>query len=230
MAVSRNEIVAAGIALLDETGLEGLTLRRLAERLGIRAPTLYWHVKDKRELLDLMVGAIMNEALADWREPRRGQAWWVWLAGRARALRSALLAHRDGALMLAGNRPAQPSLPGIERQLVALGEAGFPPADALLALLALNAFVIGEALDTQGDSGRAGNRPDTGDGPDSGNRPDSGKGPDSGDGDGGAFPLISAATGALEPFGSSDQRFEYGLDLMISGLRAKQDRGGRGFP
>jgi TetR/AcrR family transcriptional regulator, tetracycline repressor protein len=207
MAVTRDEIVAAGIALLDEAGLEGLTLRRLADRLGIRAPTLYWHVRDKRELLDLMATAVMNEALADWREPRPGQAWWEWLAGRARALRAALLAHRDGALMLAGNRPAQPSLPGIERQLRALAEAGFGPAEALLALLALNAFVIGEALDSQGESGRQPGGRDA-----------------ATPADASAFPLISAAVSALEPFGSSDQRFEYGLDLMISGLRAQRDR------
>ena len=109
MAVTKDRIVTAGLALLDEGGLEGLTLRRLAERLGIRAPTLYWHVRDKRELLDLMVSVIMDEALADWREPHPGQPWWDWLAGRARALRAGLLAHRDGALMLAGNRPAQPA-------------------------------------------------------------------------------------------------------------------------
>ena len=62
-------------------------------------------MRDKRELLDLMVSVIMDEALADWREPHTGQPWWDWLAGRARALRAGLLAHRDGALMLAGNRP-----------------------------------------------------------------------------------------------------------------------------
>ena len=207
MAVTRDGIVAAGLELLDEGGLEGLTLRRLAERLGIRAPTLYWHVRDKRELLDLMVSVIMDETLADWREPHPGQPWWDWLAGRARALRAGLLAHRDGALMLAGNRPVQPALPGIERQLAALSEAGFKPPEALLALLALNAYVIGEALDSQGERGRPDPVADEADG--------AGLGED--------FPLISEAVGGLEAFGSSDQRFEHGLALMITGLRAQHD-------
>jgi TetR/AcrR family transcriptional regulator, tetracycline repressor protein len=217
VAVTRDDIVAAGLALLDERGLEGLTLRRLAGRLGIRAPTLYWHVRDKRELLDLMVSAIMDEALADWREPHPGQPWWDWLAGRARALRAALLAHRDGALMLAGNRPVQPALPGIERQLAALSEAGFKPPEALLTLLALNAYVIGEALDSQGERGR----PD----PVAGEAAEPGA---SGTGLGEDFPLISEAVGGLEAFGSSDQRFEYGLALMITGLRARHDPGRAG--
>ena len=228
MAVTRDGIVAAGLELLDEGGLEGLTLRRLAGRLGIRAPTLYWHVRDKRELLDLMVSVIMDETLADWREPRPGQPWWDWLAGRARALRAGLLAHRDGALMLAGNRPTQPALPGIERQLAALVEAGFRPPEALLTLLALNAYVIGEALDTQGESGRPDQTAEPGVDTPGADAP-AGGGP-AADGTqagraglGGDFPLIGAAVSGLEAFGSSDQRFEHGLALMITGLRAQHD-------
>jgi len=212
MAVTRDEIVTAALALLDKAGLEGLTLRRLAERLGIRAPTLYWHVRDKRELMDLIAGAVMDEALAGWQEPQPGQAWWEWLAGRSRAIRAGLLAHRDGALVLAGNRPVRSSVPGIERQLGILTEAGFRPQDALLALFSLNAFAIGEALDTQRETGR-----DTGP---SGMPAPSGKPDPEGSG---ACPVLSAATAALEPFGSSDQRFEYGLNLLITGLRAQHD-------
>ncbi|MFY9933940.1 MAG: TetR/AcrR family transcriptional regulator C-terminal domain-containing protein [Streptosporangiaceae bacterium] len=190
-----------------EAGLEGLTLRRLAERLGIRAPTLYWHVRDKRELMDLIAGAVLEQALAGWREPQPGQVWWEWLAGRTRAMRTALLAHRDSALVLAGNRPVASSIPGIERQLRALTEAGFRPQDAVLALLSLNAFAIGEALDTQRETGRDA-------GPSGATAP--GASPDPGE-----IPLLSAAIGALEPFGSSDQRFEYGLSLLITGLRTQ---------
>ena len=227
MAVTRDDIVAAGLALLDEGGLEGLTLRRLAGRLGIRAPTLYWHVRDKRELLDLMASAILDEALADWREPHPGQPWWDWLAGRARALRAGLLAHRDGALMLAGNRPTQPALPGIERQLAALAEAEFKPPEALLTLLALNAYVIGEALDSQGEHGRP--DPVAGEAAEPGASAPEAGGPEAGGaGLGEDFPLIREAVGGLEAFGSSDQRFEHGLALMITGLRARHDPGRAG--
>ena len=204
MAVTRDEIVAAALAQLDEAGLDGLTLRRLAERLGIRAPTLYWHVRDKRELMDLIASAVMDQALAGCREPRAGQDWWEWLADRTRAIRVGLLSHRDGALVLAGNRPVGSSVPDIERQLAILTEAGFRPQDAVLALLSLSAYAIGEALDTQREAGR-----------------------DAAPSDPaafGAYPLLGAAIGALEPFGSSDQRFEYGLNLLITGLRAQHVR------
>ena len=203
MPVNREQIVAGALDLLDEGGLEGLTLRQLAGRLGIRAPTLYWHVRDKRELLDLLAAAIMDEALAAWREPQPGQPWWEWLAARARVMRTALLAHRDSAMVVSGNRPAESSLPGIERQLRALGDAGFAPHDGLLALLTLNSYVIGDVLDQQAEDAQA--RPATEPIP----------------GPGGAtapYPLLQAAARGLS---SPGQRFEHGLGVIIDGLRVR---------
>ena len=242
MPVTRGQIVAAALDLLDEAGLDGLTLRQLAGRLGIRAPTLYWHVRDKRELLDLLAAAILDEALAAWREPQPGQPWWEWLAARARVMRAALLAHRDSARIVAGNRPPESSLPGIERQLRALGGAGFTPRDGLLALLALNAYVIGDVIDQQADetrqrpaptkptalsrapgwqragvchagTGRSRAAPVGSEGPDGGAGTPPGIGPD------GPYPLLSAAIGGMS---SPDQRFEHGLGALIAGLRARQ--------
>jgi len=211
MPVTRERIVAVALELLDEGGLDGLTLRRLAERLGIRAPTLYWHVRDKRELLDLLAGAILEEALAAWREPQPGQPWWDWLTARARVMRAALLAHRDSALVVSGNRPTSSSLPGIERQLRALADAGFTPADGLLALLTLNAYVLGDVLDIQAEDGRP--APAASDADPPGAAAGAGAPPGAG-----AFPLLRAATGSLS---SPDERFEYGLEVLIDGLRAR---------
>src|ERR1700761_878631 len=219
MPVTRERIVTVALELLDEAGLDGLTLRRLAERLGIRAPTLYWHVRDKRELLDLLAGAILEEALAAWREPQPGQPWWEWLTARARVMRAALLAHRDSALVVSGNRPTASSLPGIERQLEALAGAGFSPGDGLLALLTLNAYVLGDVLDLQAEDGRA--APSARDaGQDPGQRPEQDPGQDGPPVPPGAgpFPLLRAATGALS---SPGDRFEHGLGILIDGLRAR---------
>jgi TetR/AcrR family transcriptional regulator, tetracycline repressor protein len=210
--VTRERIVAVALELLDEAGLDGLALRRLAERLGIRAPTLYWHVRDKRELLDLLAGAILEEALAGWREPQPGQPWWEWLAARTRVMRTALLAHRDSALVVSGNRPTESSLPGIERQLRALADAGFAPRDGLLALLTLNAYVIGDVLDQQAEEGQP--RPATEPVAESvaGGDSAAAAGPD------GPYPLLRAAARELS---SPDLRFEHGLGVLIDGLRAR---------
>jgi TetR/AcrR family transcriptional regulator, tetracycline repressor protein len=232
MPVTRGQIVAAALDLLDEAGLDGLTLRQLAGRLGIRAPTLYWHVRDKRELLDLLAAAILDEALAAWREPQPGQPWWEWLGARARVMRSALLAHRDSARIVAGNRPPESSLPGIERQLRALAAAGFTPRDGLLALLALNAYVIGDVIDQQADETRhrpAPTKPAAAETavpalpgtpePVASEGPADGAGTPPGIGPDGPYPLLSAAIGGMS---SPDQRFEHGLGALIAGLRVRQ--------
>ncbi|HEX8806526.1 MAG TPA: TetR family transcriptional regulator, partial [Candidatus Aquilonibacter sp.] len=59
--LSRETIVQAALELLNELGIDGLTVRALASRLGVRAPTLYWHVKNKQELLDEMATEVWRQ-------------------------------------------------------------------------------------------------------------------------------------------------------------------------
>jgi TetR/AcrR family tetracycline transcriptional repressor len=82
-------IVDEAIALLNEEGLEGVSLRRLAERLGIKAPSLYWHFADKSALLGAMAERICNGGMdsvpphRDWQQWMRafGHAMWRAQAG-----------------------------------------------------------------------------------------------------------------------------------------------------
>ncbi|MFC4852450.1 TetR/AcrR family transcriptional regulator [Actinophytocola glycyrrhizae] len=59
--LTRDRITAAAVELLDEYGTAHLTMRKLAERLEVAAPTLYWHVRTKDDVLDLAVDAIFAE-------------------------------------------------------------------------------------------------------------------------------------------------------------------------
>ncbi|EPL8096522.1 TPA: tetracycline resistance transcriptional repressor TetR(D), partial [Klebsiella pneumoniae] len=52
--LNRESVIDAALELLNETGIDGLTTRKLAQKLGIEQPTLYWHVKNKRALLDAL--------------------------------------------------------------------------------------------------------------------------------------------------------------------------------
>src|SRR3954465_14337317 len=97
MAINPGVIARTGLELLGEVGLEGLTMRVVADRLGVRAPTLYWHVKNKQHLLDAMAGVMFTESIDGLEAPRRDEPWRPWLAARARNLRRVLLRHRDGA-------------------------------------------------------------------------------------------------------------------------------------
>ncbi|MBN3821866.1 TetR family transcriptional regulator, partial [Paraburkholderia sp. Se-20369] len=59
--LTRDTVLRAALDLLDEVGIDALSTRRLAERLGVQSPTLYWHFRNKGELLEAMSDAIMLE-------------------------------------------------------------------------------------------------------------------------------------------------------------------------
>ncbi|MDI5967207.1 TetR/AcrR family transcriptional regulator C-terminal domain-containing protein [Streptantibioticus silvisoli] len=64
MPLRRETVVDAALELLDEVGLDALTTRALTGRLGVRPGALYWHVRDKRELLTAVAERIMDEVFA----------------------------------------------------------------------------------------------------------------------------------------------------------------------
>jgi Tetracyclin repressor-like, C-terminal domain len=132
--------------------------------------------------------------------------------------------------VVAGNTPVQQTLPAIEQEVRALVDAGFPPPHALMTLRSVGAYVIGEVLDVQTEAERA--RLAQGEpGPDisataprsrrpysPGGQPPSWRPED--------FPLLLAAATVPQ---TAEQRFEHGLGLLISGLRAQlEERSRRG--
>ncbi|GLZ76557.1 TetR family transcriptional regulator [Actinorhabdospora filicis] len=146
--LTREAMVAAAMRLLDEVGLDGLTVRRLAEELGVRSPALYWHVKTKRELLD----AVAEELIlaGGMGPPAAGETWRDWLGRRARGYRAALLAHRDGARIVAQARSVSPAtVRFFDTELAALTGFGFTPAVALRTIAALTYYVHGSVLQEQ---------------------------------------------------------------------------------
>src|SRR5512143_3729893 len=71
--LDRARIVAEALRIVDDEGVEALSLRRLAEGLGVTPMSIYWHVRDKAELVDLVGQAVLAEielppAFGDWRE------------------------------------------------------------------------------------------------------------------------------------------------------------------
>src|ERR1051326_954084 len=101
MPLERETMVRVALMLLNEVGLDGLTVRRLAERLGVQNPALYWHFKNKQELLNRMAEVMLAEAFAGLNQSPPPEAWAAWLADVARRLRHALLSYRDGSRVLA---------------------------------------------------------------------------------------------------------------------------------
>jgi len=71
--ITRERLVEAALALINDEGLEALSMRALAERLDVKAASLYWHVRDRRELLDLLAESILepvgrSRRTGGWRE------------------------------------------------------------------------------------------------------------------------------------------------------------------
>jgi TetR/AcrR family transcriptional regulator, tetracycline repressor protein len=73
--INRESIVTEAIALLNEEGLDGISLRKLASRLGVKAPSLYWHFPDKSALLAAVCEQIFNRCLDAVPPSRSWQPW-----------------------------------------------------------------------------------------------------------------------------------------------------------
>ena len=65
MPLERETVARAALVVLDEVGLDGLTVRRIAEALGVQNPALYWHFKNKQDLLDRMAEVMLADAFAE---------------------------------------------------------------------------------------------------------------------------------------------------------------------
>jgi TetR/AcrR family tetracycline transcriptional repressor len=197
MALNRDRIVQAALRLLDEVGLEPLSLRRLASDLGVHASALYWHFRDKQELLDEMAQAVAAAVPAT-QMPRAGAlAWDGLLTFTARAWRQAMLSRRDGALLLTAARPAGYQLAVLEQLLDQLVTAGFSPADAMRGFFTVTNYVLGAVLEEQRGSH---------------DEPDELPG---------AFRLSPALSAARAAVLDRDAMFEHGLSLILDGMRAQ---------
>lgn len=137
MALSRADVLAKAVEILDAYGLADLTMRRLASALSVQPGALYWHYANKQELLRAVTEHILADVEVPASDPDgRPATWRETLRGWALSLRSALLAHRDGAelassalaLSLGAVRPEQP----VVRCLVAAG-VGEADADTIAA-------------------------------------------------------------------------------------------------
>src|SRR5690606_3004815 len=96
--IQRDHVIRTALNLLDQDGLEGLTMRKLAQALQVQAPSLYWHFNSKQALIDGMADALVDSVARSFPD---GQNWDARVRQVAGELRQALLRHRDGARVFA---------------------------------------------------------------------------------------------------------------------------------
>jgi len=104
MKINRDMVTQAGLKLLNQEGLEQLTLRRLGVELNVQAATIYWHFKSKEELLDEMATTVFTEGADNLIPKRKSSDWTVWASTFGEGMRKTLLAYRDCARMVSGTR------------------------------------------------------------------------------------------------------------------------------
>ncbi|MER6444428.1 TetR family transcriptional regulator [Streptomyces venezuelae] len=211
-ALSRAQIVAAAVRLLDAEGIGALSMRRLGTGMGAAATSLYRHVASKGELIELVVDEVCGElevpgaaSAAEWREA---------VSRGSHSLRAMALRHPWVASLLGRPGPARlgPNLTHMsERMLALLRTAGFPADEAGLAVNAVVSYVVGAS------TGEAASLPL----PAAGGQREQGR-PARG------RPLPAeehSARQRRDPRKLREENFDYGLQRILDGLEARLSPG-----
>ncbi|GGR53982.1 TetR family transcriptional regulator [Streptomyces eurythermus] len=196
--------------LLNEVGLEGLTLRAIARELDVKAPALYWHFKDKQALLDEMATE-MYRRMAAGAALDPADTWRERLLKINRGLRGALLGYRDGARVFSGSRfTGADHGPELEANLRLLTESGLTLAQAVHAGRTTHLYTLGFVTEEQGVRPHPDERREGYDVAERARRL-------------AGYPLAAEAGKLL--FDDYDQQFEEGLELLIAGIAARYGAG-----
>ena len=141
--LSRERILTTALRLVEESGVEALSMRKLAGELGVEAMSLYNHVANKDAVLDGITEAVLLRMevparTADWRRDARAFG---------AAFRRVALAHpHTASLTLTRQLESASALPLTEAALDILRRAGFDAEGAVHALRALLAYLVGTLL------------------------------------------------------------------------------------
>jgi AcrR family transcriptional regulator len=209
--LSRDAIADAAMAIVDAEGLDGLSMRRLAQDLGTGPASLYAHVSGKDELLQLLIDRVAGELPRIEPDPER---WQEQVKEYLRAVRGVLVAHRDLAGAALANIPTGPNAVTAMESLLGILRAGALP-DQVIAYAAdlLSQYVNIDAYEGSLFAQRMEREPQyfeavfayfkalPAD----------------------RFPHFAALADELSS-GDDDARFEFGIDVLVRGLASFSER------
>jgi TetR/AcrR family tetracycline transcriptional repressor len=202
MRLNREHVLNAALDLLDEVGLDQLTMRRLSATLGVQNGATYWHFRSKEALLEAMADTLLA-GVSDLGEQ---QPWHERITRLAHRLRRALLSRRDGArLFTSAFFPLPNALAYGEAMTATLREGGLSSRDASWATDTLTYYVVGHTTEEQ----LAASMPD--DGISATARLTAAIDPQ-------RHPHMFAALAHI-PAPHHEEHFDYGLHLVITGIR-----------
>lgn len=211
--LDRARVADTALRLLNEVGLDGLTLRAIARELDVKAPALYWHFKDKQALLDEMATEMYRRMVAD-ADLDPSDTWRDRLLKANRGLRAALLGYRDGAKVYSGSRfTGLVHVEQMEGTLSLFTAAGFTLAQAVRATSTSHLYTLGFVTEEQGVEPMPGERREGYDVVERAHLMAD-------------FPLSAAA--GTEIFQDFDRHYEEGLELVLTGIEARYGATGPG--
>jgi AcrR family transcriptional regulator len=202
--LNRDRVLQAAVALADEAGLDGFSMRGLAQELGVVPMALYKHVANKEELLDGMVDIVFSEM----QSPSPGEDWRSGLQRRALSAREALKRHGWAIGRMESRHPGPANLRHHNATMGCLREAGFSFELAIHAYSVQDAYIYGFALqerdlgfETPASAGKAAQR-----------RAQTVGNP-------GDYPYLTEIVARLPETGYDPAvEFEWGLELILDGL------------
>jgi TetR/AcrR family transcriptional regulator, tetracycline repressor protein len=150
MKVNRGMVIRAGLKLVNEVGLERMTLRLLARGLKIQAATLYWNFKSKEELIDAMATMVLADGSSQLVPAKPSRDWGVWAASFGTGLRKTLLAYRDGGRLVAGTRLTDTTyMKTVERIGAKLIDSGFTLRQTVVLLATIYNYTLSFVMEEQ---------------------------------------------------------------------------------
>jgi AcrR family transcriptional regulator len=209
-SLNQESIVDAALRIVDVEGLDALTMRRVGQELGTGGASLYAHIANKEELIELLLDRVIGELeVPGAPDPDR---WREQLKDGVRALRATLGAHNDIARACLARIPLGPNALRGSEAMIGVMRAGRLPDDVVayavdLVALYATATAYEESIYANVAAG-----------PDDFHRyidemrayfsalpPD-------------RFPNLVALAGPLTAGTDGDERFEFGLDVLVRGL------------
>ncbi len=205
MKVNRDMVTRAGLKLLNEVGLEQLTLRLLGRELKIQPATVYWHFKSKDALIDEMATIVLAEGARHLVPGKETEDWRAWAASFGIGLRKTLLTYRDGARMIAGTRLTNTGyMQTAERIAGHLVKSGFTVRQVVVLLSTIYNYTLSFVTEEQAVFPRPGER-----------SPQYNLAERNAKLDPKEFPVLRQSGSIL--FDRFDRRYKEGLELIVRG-------------
>lgn len=193
--LDERRVLDAAFCVLEAHGFEGLTIRRIAGVLGVKNPALYWHFRNKQEIVNGMAGRLLDRMTE---APFTPNDWRSWLLQAAKWYRQTLLSVRGGAEVLSNaNLSRSRHFAEFRRGIDYLASQGFAERDALLGMVTVFDYALGVTYEHQADARLTVDEPADG-------------------------PQLFAVPGADSREAARETLFEGGLSLILDGLALRR--------